>query len=423
MTQKLFQIFKIKELRNKLIFIMLILVIFRIAANIPIPGVDVQQLKTFFEDNQLLGMLDLFSGGGLKNISIVMMGVGPYITASIIMQLMTMIFPKLEQMYKEEGEAGRQKFNMWTRWLTVPLAALQAFSMISLLRTQNIMTDLSVMNTIMIIVTATAGTVFLMWLGELITEKGLGNGVSLIIFAGIVSGLPAIVSQAIATWDSTQLFTYLSFIVISLVTIAAVVWITEGQRVIPVSFAKRIRGSRMVGGSSTHLPLKVNQAGVIPIIFAMSIMVMPNTVANLLATSSNQTVANIANKIADLFANQIFYEGLYFVLVVSFTYFYTAVTFDPKKVAENLQKQGGFIPGIRPGVPTMDYLNYIVNRVTLAGALFLGLIAILPFIVKGVTGIQSFSVGGTGILIVVSVVIETMKQIEAQLVMRDYEGF
>jgi preprotein translocase subunit SecY len=423
MTQKLFQIFKIKELRNKLIFIMLILVIFRIAANIPIPGVDVQQLKTFFEDNQLLGMLDLFSGGGLKNISIVMMGVGPYITASIIMQLMTMIFPKLEQMYKEEGEAGRQKFNMWTRWLTVPLAALQAFSMISLLRTQNIMTDLSVMNTIMIIVTATAGTVFLMWLGELITEKGLGNGVSLIIFAGIVSGLPAIVSQAIATWDSTQLFTYLSFIVISLVTIAAVVWITEGQRVIPVSFAKRIRGSRMVGGSSTHLPLKVNQAGVIPIIFAMSIMIMPNTVANLLATSSNQTVANIANKIADLFANQIFYDGLYFVLVVSFTYFYTAVTFDPKKVAENLQKQGGFIPGIRPGVPTMDYLNYIVNRVTLAGALFLGLIAILPFIVKGVTGIQSFSVGGTGILIVVSVVIETMKQIEAQLVMRDYEGF
>lgn len=424
MLSKISRIFKVKELRNKILYILFILVVFRLAANIPIPGVDVQQLKTFFEGDQFLGLLNLFSGGGLKNISIIMMGVGPYITASIIMQLLTMIFPKLEQLYKEEGEAGRQKFNMWTRWLTVPLAALQAFGMIALFRSQGIMTELTIFNQAVIIITATAGTIFLMWLGELITEKGIGNGVSLIIFAGIVASLPSTINQVILTWDSTQVLTYLSFLVMALVTIAGVVLVTEGQRNIPVSFAKRVRGNQTYGGSNTHLPLRVNQAGVIPIIFAMSIMLFPTMIANFMAKAHNPTLVNIADKISTyLSPNHWLYGVLYFVLVVLFTYFYTAVTFDPKNVAENLQKQGGFIPGIRPGVPTMEYLNHIVNRITLTGALFLGTIAVLPFVVQNYTGIQSFTIGGTGILIVVSVVIETMKQIEAQLVMRDYEGF
>lgn len=423
MIDKITRIFKVKELRNKIFFILGVLVVFRIAANVPIPGVDVTQIKSFFEGNQLLGFLDLFSGGGLRNISIVMLGVGPYITSSIIMQLLTMIFPRLEQVYKEEGQAGREKFNMWTRYLTVPLAVMQTFAMISLLRSQQILTDLNTFNYVTIIVTATAGTIFLMWLGELISEKGIGNGISLLIFAGIVSALPTSLQQIIATWDPTQIFTYLSFAVLGVVTIAGIVVVNEGQRNISVSFARRIRGGKTSGGTKTHLPLRVNQAGVIPIIFAMSIMIFPGVIANFLANVDNQAIANIASGIADLFANQAFYGIVYFVLVVMFTYFYTAVTFDPKNVAENLQRQGGFVPGIRPGAPTMEYLNYIVNRITLSGALFLGLVAVLPFIVQGITGVRALTIGGTGILIVVSVVVETMKQIESQLVMRDYEGF
>lgn len=423
MFDKILQIFKVRELRNKIFFILGILVVFRITANVPIPGVDVSQLQSFFEGNQLLGFIDLFSGGGLRNVSIVMLGVGPYITASIIMQLLTMIVPKMEQLYKEEGEAGRQKFNMWTRYLTVPLAMLQTFATISLFRSQGIFTDLSVFNYVTIIATATGGTVFLMWLGELISEKGMGNGVSLIIFAGIVSALPTSIQQIAATWDPTQLFTYIAFVAMGVVTIAGIVVVNEGQRNIPVSFARRIRGGKTTGGSQTHLPLRVNQAGVIPIIFAMSIMLFPGLIANFFANAQNEKVAMIAGKISDIFANQTFYGAAYFLLVVMFTYFYTAVTFDPKNVAENLQRQGGFVPGIRPGVPTMEYLNYIVNRITLTGAIFLGLVAVLPFIVEGVTGIRALTIGGTGILIVVSVVIETMKQIEAQLVMRDYDGF
>ncbi len=421
--EKILQIFRAKEIRNKILFILGILVIFRLIANVPVPGIDVERLKSFFEGNQLLGLLDLFSGGGLKNISIVMLGVGPYITSSIIMQLATMIFPKIEQLYKEEGEAGRQKFNMWTRWLTVPLAIMQTVAMISLLKSQQILGDISLINFLTIITTVTAGTIFLMWLGELITEKGLGNGVSLIIFAGIVSALPTTIKQIIATWDPTQVLTYFGFVVISILTIAAVVYVTEGQRNIPISFAKRIRSGKLQGGGGSSLPLRVNQAGVIPIIFAMSIMLFPGVVSGFLANSSNASVAKIAGTIADLFSNQFFYGACYFVLVVLFTFFYTAVTFDPKKVAEGLQRQGGFVSGIRPGEPTMEYLNFITNRITLSGALFLGAVAVLPFVIQGITGIKTMTVGGTGILIVVSVVIETIKQAEAQLVMRDYDNF
>ena len=423
MLEKITQIFKVKELRNKLLFIVGILVVFRLVASIPLPGVDVEQLKQLFEGNQFLGLMNIFSGGGLSNISIVLLGVGPYITSSIIMQLTTMIIPRMEQLYKEEGDAGRQKFNMITRWLTIPLAALQTFSMITLLKSQNVMGALSAYETTVIIVIATTGTIFLMWLGELITEKGIGNGVSLIIFAGIVASLPQTLSQAFATFDSSQLFTYMTLGVVSIVTIAGVVLVSEGQRNIAVSYAKRIRGSKTMGGSTTHLPLRVNQAGVIPIIFAVSIMMFPGMIAAFLMRVQNQKIVDIATHVNTLFQNQWFYGIMYFVLVVLFTYFYTAVVFDPNKISENLQKQGGYVPGIRPGKMTAEYLYRIMNRITLAGSLFLGAIAVLPLVVKGFTQIQALSIGGTSILIAVSVVIETIKQIESQMVMRDYEGF
>lgn len=423
MLEKILQVFKIKEIRNKILFVLGILVVFRMAANIPVPGVNVEQLRQFFENNQFFGLLNMFSGGGLRNISIVMLGVGPYITASIIMQLLTMIIPSLEQIYKEEGEIGRQKFNMWTRWITVPLAGLQTFGMISLFRSQGIFGDLTSFQIGTIIITATTGTIFLMWLGELITEKNIGNGVSIIIFAGIVASLPTSVSQTLITWDPAKVFTYLGYAVFAVLVIAAVVFVTEGQRNIPVSYAKRVRGNRVYGGTSTHLPLRVNQAGVIPIIFAMSIMLFPGMIANFFTRASNPTIANIAGFVNDIFKNQWFYGSIYFVLVVLFTYFYTAVTFDPKNIAENMQKQGGFVPGIRPGGATAEYLHKVLNRITLTGALFLGTIAVLPFIVQGLTNIQTLSIGGTGLLIVVSVVIEIMKQIESQMIMRDYEGF
>jgi preprotein translocase subunit SecY len=423
MLNKITQIFKVRELRNKIFFILALLVVFRLIANIPVPGVDQAQLKSFFDSNQLFGLLNLFSGGGLSSISIVMLGVGPYITASIIMQLLTMIVPRLEQIYKEEGEAGRQKFNQWTRWATVPLAAMQTFGMISLFRSQGILGQVSSFDITSIIIVAVAGTIFLMWLGELITEKNIGNGVSLIIFAGIVAGLPGSLSRLLATWDSSQLFTYLILGAMVVAAIGAVVTMTEGQRNIPVSYAKRIRGNKMYGGTSTHLPLRVNQAGVIPIIFAMSIMLFPGMIANFLASASNPTVASLARSVGNIFQNQWFYGSLYFILVVAFTYFYTAVVFDPNKISESLQKQGGYIPGIRPGRTTAEYLYKIINRTTLSGAIFLGLIAILPFIVQGAFNLKAVSIGGTGLLIAVSVVIETVKQIESQLVMRDYEGF
>jgi len=423
MFDKIFQIFRVRELRNKIFFIFGILIIFRLASNIPVPGVDQAKLASFFSSNQLFGLINLFSGGGLNSISIVLLGVGPYITASIIMQLLTMIIPRLEQIYKEEGEAGREKFNQWTRWLTVPLAAMQTFGMISLFRSQGILGELNNFKIFSIITVAVAGTIFLMWLGELITEKKIGNGVSLIIFAGIVAGIPSAISRIMAVWDPSQLFTYIFFLALMVASIAGVVFMTEGQRNIPVSYAKRIRGNKMYGGASTHLPLRVNQAGVIPIIFAMSIMLFPGMIANFLSNASNPTIAGMARTVGLIFQNQWFYGTTYFILVVAFTYFYTAVVFDPNKIAESLQKQGGYVPGIRPGKTTAEYLYKIMNRTTLSGALFLGLIAILPFIVQGLTNIGSVTVGGTGLLIVVSVVIETIKQIEGQLVMRDYEGF
>lgn len=421
MINKLIQIWKARDLRNNILFVLSMLIVFRLAAHIPIPGVDVVALRQFFSSNSVLGLMNVFSGGVMSNFSIVMMGVSPYITSSIIFQLLGMIIPQLEEMQKEEY--GRQRISMWTRWATVPLAALQAFGMISLLRrsSQAIVGDISGFDLFSIIITITAGTVFLMWIGELITEKKIGNGVSLLIFAGIMSGVLNTIQQTILTFDSSNFFTMVGFVIIAIITIVGVVVITEGQRNIPVQYAKQIRGNRMFGGVSTHLPLRVNMAGVIPIIFAISVILFPSMVAQFFIQAKTAWIAGAAEWVIVLFQNQLFYGISYFFLVVAFTFFYTEVVFHPAQIAENLQKQGGFIPGIRPGTHTSDYLSNTAHKIILVGALFLGVISILPLIMQYFTGMQSLAIGGTSLLIVVAVVIETVKQIESQLTMREYE--
>lgn len=422
MLDKLDQIWKAKDLRNNILFVLAMLVIFRLTANIPVPGVNVVALRNLFASNQILGLMNLFSGGGMQNFSIVMMGVAPYITSSIIFQLLGMIVPSIEDMQQEE--AGRQKINMWTRWLTVPLAALQSYGMITLLSrsTTGLLTQISSFDFMVMIMTMTAGSIFLMWLGELITEKKVGNGISLLIFAGIVSGLPKVVQQIAVTFDQTQLFMLLGFVAVGLITVISVVIINEGQRNIPVQYARQVRGNRTFGGTSTHLPLRVNMAGVIPIIFAISVVLFPSMIAQFLVHAKSAWISNLAYGTISFFNNQLYYGLIYFLLVFAFTYFYTEVIFHPTQVAENLQKQGGFIPGIRPGKNTSDYLADATHKITFAGALFLGAIAILPLIMRYFTGIQALSVGGTSLLIVVAVVIETVKEIESQLTMREYDG-
>jgi preprotein translocase subunit SecY len=423
---RFFALWKAPDLRKRFLYILALLAVFRIATHIPVPGIEEESLRRFFAGNQLFGLLDIFSGGGLSNLSIAMLGVGPFITASIVMQLLTMIIPRLEELQREEGEAGRRKIQMYTRLLSVPLAAIQAFGFLTLLQrgTAGLGTvpiSFTPMDLLITILIVTAGSTFLMWLGELISEKGLGNGASLIIFLGIIAQAPQSLRQIFALWDPTKIPTYLGFLAVALVVTAGVVFVTEAQRNIPVSYAKRVRGGRLLGGVSTHLPLRVNQAGVIPIIFALSLLLFPGVIAQFFTVAKNPTVANIAQRVVDLFNNSVFYGTFYFLLVVLFTYFYTSVTFDPKRIAEHLQKQGGFIPGIRPGPMTVGYLKRVVNRITLAGALFLGAIAVLPLLMQGFTRTQTLTVGGTGLLIVVSVILETMKQIDAQLTMREYE--
>jgi len=422
MIEKLTQIWKARDLRNGILFILGMLVIFRLAAHIPIPGVNVVALREFFASNQILGLMNIFSGGGMENFSIVMMGVAPYITSSIIFQLLAMIIPKLEEMQKEEQ--GRQQINMWTRWLTVPLAMLQSFGMITILRRSSsaILGDISAFDLGAMIITITAGTIFLMWLGELISEKKIGNGISLMIFAGIMAGLPQVVQQTVVTFDPSQLFLLISFTIIALITIIGVVIITEGQRNVPVQYARQIRGNRMYGGTSTHLPLRVNMAGVIPIIFAISVVIFPPMIAQFFIHARTAWIAKGAEWTIVFFQNQLVYGILYFLLVFAFTFFYTEVIFHPTQIAENLQKQGGFIPGIRPGRHTSEYLANTTHKIIFVGALFLGVIAILPLIMRYFTGMQSLAIGGTSLLIVVAVVIETVKQIESQLTMREYEG-
>jgi len=417
---KILQIFKRPDLRNKVLFIFFLLAVSRFVSSVPIPAVDASRLKDFFAQNQFFGLISTFTGGSLSTLSIAMLGLGPYITGSIIMQLLTMIFPSLEQMYKYEGEAGRMRFNQYSRLLTVPLAALQGYGFLVLLTRQNIIGHLGLIDWVTAISVIVAGSVFLMWLGELISEKNLGNGVSLLILAGIVAGFPTAIQQTLFTFDASQLFTYLSFVIVALVVIVGVVYISEAQRNIPINYARRVRGMKMYGGVSTYLPMRVNNAGVIPIIFALSLLLFPGMVANFFAGSSIPVISSVAAFFTNFVQNQFWYSLAYFFLVVVFTYFYTAVTFDPKSISENIQKQGGYIPGIRPGAMTAQFLNHLLNRVTLVGAIFLGLIAVLPNIVQGVTGITTFTVGGTSILIVVSVALEVMKQVDAQLSMYEY---
>ncbi|PJB99697.1 MAG: preprotein translocase subunit SecY [Candidatus Nealsonbacteria bacterium CG_4_9_14_0_8_um_filter_35_12] len=429
MFNKIIQIFKIKDLRNKILFVLAMLAIFRLMANIPIPGVNKQALETFFGQFQTFRLVNLFTGGALEKVSIVMLGVGPYITAIIILQLLTMIFPQLEKMYREEGEAGRQKFNQYGRILTVPLAALQGYGMIRLFQRGSfpVIGHLSPFLLLASISVVTASSLFLMWLGELISEKGIGEGVSLLIFAGIIADFPSNISRMISLVKTQHLpfYSYLLFFSMMILIIAGVVLFTEARRNISVSYAKRVRGTKVYGGASTFLPININPAGVMPIIFALSILTFPGMIANFLSGLGGKigkialSVSNFLNPEINLLPHLI----LYFFLVCVFTYFYTAVTFDPKDVSENLQKMGGFIPGIRPGTSTASYLSRILNRILLIGALFLGLIAIMPSVVGRITKIVAFQflIGGTGVLIIVSVVLDTLRQINAQLEMREYE--
>ena len=414
MFNKLIGILKSKDLRNKILFVLGVFLVFRIMANIPVPGIDILRIQEFFARNEAFGLLNLFTGGALDRVSIVMLGLGPYITATIIFQLLTLIFPQIEKLYKEEGEQGRQKFNQYSRIASIPLAALQGFTMLMFLKSQGAIAALSLPVMITSVLTIVAGSTILMWLGELISEKGIGNGVSLLIFAGIIADFPSNVGQMFTLFEGSQIFYYAAFFIFALLVIIGVVLINEGRRNIPVSYAKRVRGNKLYGGASTYLPLNINPAGVIPIIFAISILMIPSMLANFL---------NIG-WLSGFIQNPLIHGVLYFILVFVFTFFYTAVTFDPKNISSNLQKMGGFVPGIRPGQNTAEYLQSILSKVLIIGATFLGLVAVMPSIIQAFTGVQQFSflIGGTSLLIIVSVALETMKQINSQLEMREYDS-
>lgn len=407
-------------LRKKVLFVLLALVVFRFLSIAPIPGIDTVALERFLSNNQFFGILNIFSGGGLSNLSIIMLGVGPYITGSIIMQLLTIMVPALKKLYHEEGEAGRRKFTQYSRLLTVPLAAIQGFALLSILEQQSILLDVTSFDRLVNLAIVIAGAVLIMWIGELISEFGIGNGVSLVIFAGIVSRLPSQVAELLFTFDPSQIPMFLMFAVAGVLIVAGIVLVTEAERPIPVTYAKKVRGMKVYGGGSTYLPLRVNQAGVIPIIFALSILLFPQMIGTLLAKFSYPLLVKISQVLLSFSQTSVLYGVLYFILVFLFTYFYTAVTFDPEALSTNLQKNGAFIPGIRPGASTSDYIANVVGRITLLGAVFLGVIAVLPLIMQHITGLSSLALGGTSILIVVSVVLDLIKKIDAQVSMREY---
>lgn len=421
MWESIRRIWKIKDLRDSILFILFALTAFRVAAHITIPGIDPTGLQSLLESNQFLGLLNVFSGGSLQNFSIVALGVAPYITSSIIFQLLGMIFPQMEELQKEEQ--GRQKVNRWTRWATVPLAFIQGFGLLALLNQQQIgggegfnLTGFSMFAALL---TMTAGTIFLMWLGELITERNVGNGISIMILAGIIAGFPTFIQQTLATYTPSDLFDIVLFVALTVVTIMTVVIVNEGQRNIPVQYARGMQGvSTKV---SSHLPLRVSMGGMIPIIFAIALIVFPPLVAQFFLQARTQFVANAAQFVIEIFGNSLFYATVYFLLVFAFTFFYASVVFKPDQIAENLQKQGGFIPGIRPGEQTAKYLDWVKNRILLTGAVFLGTIAILPLIVQEITGSPNLVVGGASILIIVAVVIDLVKQVESQITMRRYD--
>ncbi len=407
-------------LRKRILFVIGALIVFRLLSAIPIPGIDTVALNQFLSNNQFFGILNIFSGGGLTNLSVIMLGVGPYITGSIIMQLLTIMVPALKKLYHEEGEAGRKRFAQYSRLITIPLAAIQGFSLLAILESQNILGTLTAFDRITNLIIVVAGAILLMWIGELMTEFGIGNGVSLIIFAGIVSRIPREVGQLLFTFDASQVPFLLLFIAVGALVIAAVVVITEAERPIPVTYAKQIRGAKMYGGGSTYLPLRVNQAGVIPIIFALSILLFPQMIGTFLTRFHSAIWVKISGILLSFSQTSVLYGILYFVLVFLFTYFYTAVTFDPEALSTNLQKNGAFIPGIRPGASTSAYIAKVLTRITMLGAIFLGLIAVLPLIIRSVTGITAIALGGTALLIVVSVVLDLIKKVDAQVSMREY---
>jgi len=423
--ESLLNAFRAPDIRRRILFVLGILIVYRLLAQVPLPGIDRKALAEFFQNNAAFGILDLFAGGGLSQLSIVGLAMNPYINASIIMQLMTGVIPSLQALSRE-GEYGRQKLNQYTRYLTVPMALLQAFGILSALNAKDVIIGsnfgLGNPTSWVQMITLTAGAVVLMWLGELITEKGIGNGISFIIFSGIVSRAPAGVVGVLSQPSPRDI---VLFVILAIVAVGVIIYIQEGQRRIPIQYASRVRGRRMYQGGQTFLPLRVNLAGVIPIIFAISILAFPGQLAAYFSFSNVEGVRNVANAIGSFLSpTSIQYSIIYFVLTVGFTYFYTAFTFKPDETAEQLRKNGGFIPGIRPGRPTQEYLGRVVSRITLAGALFLGSVAVFP-VLLGVLdpSLQGLAIGGTGLLIVVSVVVETMKQIEAQLMMRNYEGF
>jgi len=417
---KIRMIFTDKSLRNRVLFVLGALVLFRFLSTIPIPGVDSFRLQNFVNNSQFLGVLNMFSGGGLSTLSIMMLGVGPYITASIIMQLLTIMSPRLKALYQEDGEIGRKKFAQFSRMITVPLAIVQGFGLLFLLKKQGIIVDLSTIQLVTNLSVIVAGSMLIMWIGELISEFGIGNGMSLIIFAGIVARIPKEIAQFLFTFNIANLPLYILFLAVGILIIAGVVVMTEAERPIPVTYAKQVRGDHVAGGTQTYLPLRVNQAGVIPIIFALSILMFPQLIGNALAGMSNHVLLSISKGLLWFVNNTWLYSLCYFIFVFLFTYFYTAVTFDPDQLATNLQKNGAFVPGIRPGTATREYIEKILTRITTMGAVFLGVIAVLPLIMKAITGITAFAIGGTALLIVVSVVLDLIKKIEAQLSMREY---
>jgi preprotein translocase subunit SecY len=417
---KLKVVFTERAIRNRVLFVLGTLIVFRLLAAIPIPGVDQAVLEQFFANNQFLGLLNIFSGGGLANLSIVMLGVGPFITASIIMQLMTVMSPQLKSMYSEEGEAGRAKFTQYSRMITLPLAILQGFGFLTLLQSQGVIAGLSTFDFIVNVILIVAGSVLLMWIGELATEYGIGNGVSIIIFAGIVASFPSTIGQLAYTYDPAQLPLYIGFAVLTLFIIFAVVFMTEAERPVPVTYAKQSRGGKTYGSTTSYLPLRLNQAGVIPIIFALSIILFPQMVLNILTAFNLPWVPAANEMVTNFINNQAAYGITYFVLVFLFTFFYTAVTFDPDAMAKNLQRNGAFIAGIRPGTHTAEYLGNVVTRLTLVGALFLGAIAVLPVGMQVLTGVAALAIGGTAVLIVVNVVLDLLRRLDAQVSLREY---
>ena len=427
LLQAMIDAFHLPDLRRRILFTIGILVIFRFVAHVPLPGVDIEALHELFERNALLGMLDMFSGGAMRNFSVAAMGVYPYITASIIMMLMVPVIPRL-QAISQEGEAGRHKINRITHWLTIPLAGLAGYGQLILLRREGVIPGVEMLPTVAMVFALMAGTIFCVWLGELITEYGIGNGISIIIFAGIVAGYWDMIGRGfLAKEQFGGLFAY---ILIALVTVVVIVIFTEAHRRIPVQYARTVfRGNRMYKQSgATHIPLRVNTAGMIPLIFAMSMVLFPGMIASYFANPAGAD-PNLANHIMNLFNPNaagwmgLFYWGFYFMLVIAFAFFYTMVVFQQQDLSGNLQRQGGFIPGIRPGRHTASYLNQVINRITWAGALFLGGVAVMPFLAREITNVQVIQLSSMGLLIVVGVVLDTMKQLEAQLVMRRYEGF